>query len=74
MTVRHVRSQLNKVRFIYANEHKSVCEVTRTSRIWYDHHEKTVKYMGGTHLESTRMLLSTVLSRDAHEKVRIQQV
>ncbi len=34
ITVRHVRSQLEKVRFIYANEHKSACKVTRTSRIW----------------------------------------
>ncbi len=29
---------------------------------------------GGTQLESTWMLLSMVLSRDAHDKVRIQQV
>ncbi len=28
------------MRFIYANEHKSVCEVTRTSGVWYDCHEK----------------------------------
>ncbi len=34
ITVRHVRSQLEKVRFIYANEHEYECEVTQTSRVW----------------------------------------
>ncbi len=34
ITVRHIRSQLEKVWFIYANEHESACEVTQTSRVW----------------------------------------
>ncbi len=34
ITVIHIRSQLEKVQFIYANEQESACEVTRTSRVW----------------------------------------